>query len=333
MWPGTRRLLLLNVTNPARSLLGGLTNQASWPCPAARTAAPSALFDDCVDAAVDKLMRDLGGPAWDPAGFDRLYEHVRADLYDDGGRRAGQVEQILSRLARGRRAPRRPRAPGACRPRTSASSSAGLVYPGFVTATGYGRLPDVLRYLRAIERRLEQAARGARGATRSGWTGSTRWRTTTRSCWTGCTRRGAPIADVREIRWMIEELRVSFFAQTLGTPTPVSEKRIGRRWRGSCHDGARSAHGADAPDLSPGLEDGGVELDVDRGGQPERGAERHRLTAPIDAVVDVAVDGDRRGTWRSGRSAGRSACRRSHRAGASLRGPCGRCSSRRLRRP
>ena len=31
---------------------------------------------------------------------------------------------------------------------------------------------------------------------------------------------------MREIRWMIEELRVSFFAQTLGTPTPVSEKRI-----------------------------------------------------------------------------------------------------------
>jgi ATP-dependent helicase HrpA len=32
--------------------------------------------------------------------------------------------------------------------------------------------------------------------------------------------------DVQEIRWMIEELRVSFFAQQLGTPYPISDKRI-----------------------------------------------------------------------------------------------------------
>jgi ATP-dependent helicase HrpA len=38
------------------------------------------------------------------------------------------------------------------------------------------------------------------------------------------TRRAG--ADVQELRWMIEELRVSLFAQTLGTARPVSEKRI-----------------------------------------------------------------------------------------------------------
>jgi ATP-dependent helicase HrpA len=32
--------------------------------------------------------------------------------------------------------------------------------------------------------------------------------------------------DVQEIRWMIEELRVSFFAQQLGTPYPISDKRV-----------------------------------------------------------------------------------------------------------
>jgi ATP-dependent helicase HrpA len=37
-------------------------------------------------------------------------------------------------------------------------------------------------------------------------------------------RRGD--ADVQEIRWMIEELRVSFFAQQLGTPYPISDKRV-----------------------------------------------------------------------------------------------------------
>jgi ATP-dependent helicase HrpA len=39
-------------------------------------------------------------------------------------------------------------------------------------------------------------------------------------------RRGDP--DVREVRWMIEELRVSLFAQTLGTSGPVSQRRIER---------------------------------------------------------------------------------------------------------
>ena len=32
--------------------------------------------------------------------------------------------------------------------------------------------------------------------------------------------------DVRQIRWMIQELRVSYFAQTLGTPYSISDKRI-----------------------------------------------------------------------------------------------------------
>ena len=37
-------------------------------------------------------------------------------------------------------------------------------------------------------------------------------------------RAGEP--EIKEIRWMIEELRVSYFAQQLGTPYPISEKRI-----------------------------------------------------------------------------------------------------------
>ena len=32
--------------------------------------------------------------------------------------------------------------------------------------------------------------------------------------------------EVSDIRWMLEELRVSFFAQTLGTPYPISDKRV-----------------------------------------------------------------------------------------------------------
>src|SRR5690606_17787482 len=77
-WTGTRRLLLLNVTNPARALLSTLSNQAKLALSRSPHGGAVALFDDVVNAAADKLVHDMGGPAWDAAGFDRLYQHVRA---------------------------------------------------------------------------------------------------------------------------------------------------------------------------------------------------------------------------------------------------------------
>jgi ATP-dependent helicase HrpA len=174
---------------------------------------------------VDKLMRDVGGPAWDPAGYDRLYQHVRAHLHETAAEVLARVEQILSVW----------HAIGARLDGLRAGASTDdvreqlgkLVYPGFVTATGHGRLSDVLRYLRAIERRLTKLPEEP-------WRDE-EWMDRVHKVEDDYqdlldrlhpARRADP--DVREIRWMIEELRVSFFAQTLGTSTPVSEKRIGK---------------------------------------------------------------------------------------------------------
>ncbi|NUR92112.1 MAG: ATP-dependent RNA helicase HrpA, partial [Nonomuraea sp.] len=217
-WPGTRRLLLLNVTNPARSLLGGLSNQAKLALSRSPHGGAVALFDDVVNAAVDKLMLDLGGPAWDPVGFDRLYQHVRADLHDTAADVLAKVEQILSVW----------HAVGTRLDGLRASASTDdvrdqlgrLVFDGFVTATGTRRLSDLLRYLRAIERRLTKLPEEP-------WRDE-EWMDRVHKVEDDYAdllrhlhpaRRGDP--DVTEIRWMIEELRVSFFAQTLGTPTPV----------------------------------------------------------------------------------------------------------------
>ncbi len=97
--------------------------------------------------------------------------------------------------------------------------------PGFVTETGWRRLTDLKRYLLAVDRRLEalpnhpqrdaqqllkvQQVQQAYGELLAAVPAGRQ-----------------PSPEVRQIRWMIEELRVSFFAQSLGTPTPVSEKRI-----------------------------------------------------------------------------------------------------------
>jgi ATP-dependent helicase HrpA len=224
-WPGTRRLLLLNVANPARSLLGGLSNQAKLALSRSPHGGAVALFDDVVNAAVDKLMLDKGGPAWDSAGYDRLYQYVRAELYDTAADVLGRVEQILSVWhAVGTRL-------GSLRASASTDDVRDqlgrLVYAGFVTATGCRRLPDVLRYLRAIERRLTKLPEEP-------WRDE-EWMDRVHKVEDDYhdllerlhpTRRSDP--EVVEIRWMIEELRVSFFAQTLGTPTPISEKRIAK---------------------------------------------------------------------------------------------------------
>ena len=52
------------------------------------------------------------------------------------------------------------------------------------------------------------------------------WRPPTPTCSRRCPRPGAAAADVTDIGWMVEELRVSLFAQSLGTAGPVSEKRV-----------------------------------------------------------------------------------------------------------
>ncbi|NUT45557.1 MAG: ATP-dependent RNA helicase HrpA [Thermoactinospora sp.] len=225
MWTGTRRLLLLNVVNPARQLLGGLSNQAKLALSRSPHGGAVALFDDVVTAAVDKLMHDLGGPAWEPVAFDRLYQHVRAELYDTARDVLARTEQILATW----------HSIGtlldAARPSDSVDDIrhqlSTLVYAGFITSTGARRLPDVSRYLRAIERRLTKLPEEP-------WR-DVEWMDRVHKVEDDYAalldklppvRRGDP--DVREIRWMIEELRVSFFAQTLGTPTPISEKRIAK---------------------------------------------------------------------------------------------------------
>ncbi|MEU4695801.1 ATP-dependent RNA helicase HrpA [Nonomuraea dietziae] len=223
MWLGTRRLLLLNVTSPAKSLLGGLSNQAKLALSRSPHGGAVALFEDVVNAAVDKLMRDVGDPAWDPVSFDRLYQHVRAELYDTSREILAKVEQILAawhevnlKL-------------GALRSDASTEDvrdqMGKLIFPGFITATEASRLPDISRYIRAIDRRLAKLPEEP-------WR-DVEWMDKVHKVEDDYldvldklppARRGDP--DVREIRWMIEELRVSFFAQTLGTPTPISEKRI-----------------------------------------------------------------------------------------------------------
>ena len=97
---------------------------------------------------------------------------------------------------------------------------AGLVYRGFVTGNGFKRLGDTLRYLQAIEKRLEKMAVDPHRDRAQMLKVEN-----VQQAWQQWLNKLPPARrdddDVREIRWMIEELRVSFFAQKLGTPYPI----------------------------------------------------------------------------------------------------------------
>jgi ATP-dependent helicase HrpA len=226
MWRGTRRLLQLTIPSPNAFVSGSLTNESKLALSQSPHGSVPALLADCVACAVDALMADAGGPAWDGDGFARLRDSARADVVDVTLDVLGKVEQILT-TAR------------TLEQRLKATSSlalvpaltdirnqlAELIYPGFVTATGRRRLPDVVRYVRAIERRLDKLP-----------TTHNRDRQLMEQVHLLREEYDDMVArlpvnrredeDVVQVRWMLEELRVSYFAQSLGTAYPVSDKRI-----------------------------------------------------------------------------------------------------------
>jgi ATP-dependent helicase HrpA len=102
----------------------------------------------------------------------------------------------------------------------------GLVYPGFVAATGAVRLPDVLRYLRAAERRLERLP-DVVPVDRDRMTAVRELEAELRTRTNAYVSAGRPVPGaLRDAGWMLQELRVSHFAQALGVHGQVSAKRI-----------------------------------------------------------------------------------------------------------
>ena len=105
-----------------------------------------------------------------------------------------------------------------------------LVYPGFLAATPWAQLGQLPRYLKGLDRRLskysENPERDAKHAAAVGqlWE---RYQTRLESD----RGRGRIEPGLESYRWLIEELRISLFAQELRTPFPVSYKRLEKAWK------------------------------------------------------------------------------------------------------
>jgi ATP-dependent helicase HrpA len=226
MWRGTRRLLLIQVPSGVRSVASELPVDAKLAMSRHPYPSVGALLDDCVACAADQVIADAGGPAWDAAGFRRLLAAARAALPAVTAEVVGNVARALAEAHRAEAGLGRATSPVlAAAVADMRAQLSALIHPGFVTETGARRLADLVRYLRAITWRLEKAAADpGRDAGRM----EIVHRVT--EAYRRAEKEGAASgrwdAEARALRWMIEELRVSLFAQTLGTPAPVSEKRI-----------------------------------------------------------------------------------------------------------
>ncbi|TYW40775.1 ATP-dependent RNA helicase HrpA [Vibrio cholerae] len=226
MRAGQRRLILLNVPSPIKYLHANLPNKSKLGLYFNPYGKVLDLIDDCIACGVDKLIEESGGMVWEPQAFEALKEYVRAELGDTVVEIAKQVETILTTAYNiNKRLKGKVDFTMAFALSDVKAQIEGLIFSGFATECGWKRLPDILRYMRAIERRMEKLP-----------TDPNKDRLHMLKIESVANKykellnkipKGMAIPDnVREIRWMLEELRVSYFAQQLGTPYPVSDKRI-----------------------------------------------------------------------------------------------------------
>jgi ATP-dependent helicase HrpA len=229
---GVRRLLLLNTSAPWKRVLARLTNTQKLALADNPHGSVPALLQDCLDAAVDDIVTEhVTGSVRSEAAYEAALAAVRSHAATRVLRVVEAVEPVLVLAAQVRRT-LDALAAGAAAGATAAARADvraqldGLVRPGFVAATGLARLPDLERYLRAAQHRLERAATNPREPVLQEQVDAVESAYADLLDDLPPTRRRAP--EVTDIGWMVEELRVSLFAQTLGTKGSVSEKRVRR---------------------------------------------------------------------------------------------------------
>jgi ATP-dependent helicase HrpA len=225
MGPGTRRLVRLSVASPVKAVERQLDLRTRLTLGTNPDGSLPALLEDCADAAADVLVP---GPAWTRAEFSALRDRVAKDLVSTTADIVGRVAKVLAAVHDVQLLlPAQPSQGQAEAIEDIRAQLDRLMPPGFVTVTGRARLGDLLRYMTAIHRRLDRLPHGIeadRQRMRQVHAVEDAYEEVVRALPSG--RQQA--ADVRDIAWQIEELRVSLWAQQLGTPHPVSEQRIRR---------------------------------------------------------------------------------------------------------
>ena len=231
---GLARLLLSRVALATNRVTTRWTGREALMLAASPYADTAALVADAQLASALSLVDELSTPAdvRDPEAFETLVAAAR-DAHED------RVYQILSHVVRALEASAEGDAAVRSHPQASLEETTRdvavhgktLLYEGFVSATPASALPHLARYLRAGAVRIERAA-SSPGALARDLEDMDRIHeaeaeiATTREALERRPYDAQRDAALTQARWMAEELRVSMFAQTLGTPNKVSMKRL-----------------------------------------------------------------------------------------------------------
>ncbi len=224
---GVRRLLLLNTTAPWKRVLALLTNAQRLALGHNPHGSVPDLLQDCLAAAVDSIVAQRpGGEVLGPQEFDETLRIVRSQVVARVMDVIDLVEPLMVRSRQAELALAAMTSPVMAEAKADMQKQLkALLYPGFVADTGVPRLRHLERYLRGIVVRCERApSQVSRDAALMDTVARVQAEYDTLVAALPVARRTG--GDVQDLRWMLEELRVSLFAQTLGTARPVSEKRI-----------------------------------------------------------------------------------------------------------
>jgi ATP-dependent helicase HrpA len=217
---------MLAVPSPAKAIADGLSNPEKLTLAGSPYTTVADLLEDCVAAAVDELVVRHGDLVWDEAGFDALTEKVGPDLPEATRAVLGGVVRVLASW----RDVDRQLSGSADLPMLPALADmkaqvGRLVHRGFVADVGAGQLRELPRYLAAVGLRRVKLPESV-GRDRLLMDQMTALQEGYLHRLDALPDGRPPSAGLVRVRWMLEELRVSLWAQHLGTAYPISDTRV-----------------------------------------------------------------------------------------------------------
>ncbi|MBD0322347.1 MAG: ATP-dependent RNA helicase HrpA, partial [Aldersonia sp.] len=221
MRTGVRALVLQAVSTPTKAVLAGIGTRDRLALSQSPYPSVEKFIEDCRGCAVDEFV-SAAGEVRTPQQFDALLRRVRPHL-------TTRVNEIVRLVLPALHAATQVRSELDQAPDDIAEDVRNqldnLLFDGFVSDIGAARLRELPRYLDAALVRL-RALPSSAARDRAGMAVLDRIYARYDRLLGSLPPHRQTAPDVVAIYWLIEELRVSLFAQRLGTPTPVSEKRI-----------------------------------------------------------------------------------------------------------
>jgi len=224
MRAGVRRMILLAIPAPTAYVQQHLTAAEKLSLATSPYPSTAALFADCMAACIDDVLGD--DEIFTRTQFEAARDRVSATIVDAMFTTVAQVSAILLAARAAEKLISKTSSMALLGPLADAREQLGnLVYPGFVAATGTTQLRRLPVYLAALAHRIERLAENL-GRDRA-------WLTEVQQATERYVSAGGDLPlqpdapeHLRHARWMLEELRVSLFAQHLPTAEPVSLQRI-----------------------------------------------------------------------------------------------------------